>query len=399
MKNIINTERIPIKTWATDLDDGAIKQAKTLANLPFAFKHIAIMPDSHQGYGMPIGAVLATKNVVIPNAVGVDIGCGMCAVKTSLTHIDKEVLCLIVEDIKKSIPVGFNKHTSEQDYRLIPQLKNEESIEEADDTLFCGQTPIVHREFRNSLLQIGTLGGGNHFLEIQEGDDGHIWIMVHSGSRNLGKQVCDYYNKLAVELNNKYYSSVTKDMGLAFLPLDTDEAEMYLEEMNYCLEFALANRKLMKDRILECFNKHIETKELEFYNKCHNYATMENHYGENVLVHRKGATSAKSGEIGMIPGSQGSKSYIVEGLGNNESFSSCSHGAGRKMGRNEARESLNIDDEINVLNALGVIHNVTKQEDLDECPSAYKDIDVVMNNQNDLCKILVELTPLAVIKG
>jgi len=365
---IITTEKLPIKMWLEEIEDGAMTQIKNLANLPFAFKHIAIMPDSHQGYGMPIGGVLATKGVIIPNAVGVDIGCGMCAGKAGIVikGLSLEVLKKIMGEIRKVIQVGFNHQKEKQSIDLMPLLGELE-----DEKPFF---PIVVQEYEKARQSLGTLGGGNHFIEIQKGSDGYIWIMIHSGSRNLGKQVADHYNKLAVELNEKWYSSVDTKQELAFLPLDSEEGKAYIREMNYCVDFAFANRLLMMNR-------------------------MENHFGENVMVHRKGATLADKNTIGIIPGSQGTKSYIVKGKGNAESFNSCSHGAGRKMGRNEAEKTLNLEEEIKKLDDQGILHAIRGVKDLDEATGAYKDIDTVMENQKDLVEILVELTPLGVIKG
>jgi len=393
---ILNT-KIPLKIWTDDIEDGALEQAKHLTELPFAFKHIAIMPDTHQGYGMPIGGVMATKGVVVPNAVGVDIGCGMCAVKTSLTEIDTDTLKKIMGEIRKVVPVGFSRHKEKQNMDLMPTGNN------------IPEEGIVLKEWEKAQTQIGTLGGGNHFIEIQKGSDGHIWIMIHSGSRNLGLKIADYYNKLAIELNEKWYTGVPKQWELAHLPIDSEEGQDYLGEMNYAVEFALANRKLMMDRIKDIFEPYLDRSacvlELEWngfdemINIAHNYASLENHFGENVWVHRKGATLAREGTIGIIPGSQGTKSYIVKGLGNPESFESCSHGAGRLMSRKKACNELDLEKEIKMLNDKGVIHSIRGNNDLDEAPSAYKDISKVMENQKDLVEILVELTPLAVIKG
>ncbi|HUX61023.1 MAG TPA: RtcB family protein [Ignavibacteriaceae bacterium] len=389
MNRVVTTEKIPIKLWLNDIEDGAMNQAVNIAHLPFAFKHVAIMPDAHQGYGMPIGGVLATKGVIVPNAVGVDIGCGMCAVKTSLVNISKEHLKTIMGGIRKVVPVGFAHHDKDQDEKLMPK-----------DEIESDNSKIVCREYRNALRQIGTLGGGNHFIEIQRGNDGFIWVMIHSGSRNLGKQVADYYNKLAVKRNGEWHSVVPKEHELAFLPIQSYEAESYKKEMDYCVEFALANRKLMVENIKCCITDVIRN--VEFYdiiNIAHNYAKYEHHFGTNVIIHRKGATSAKKGELGIIPGSQGTKSYIVRGLGNTESFMSCSHGAGRKMGRKQAQRELSLEDEIKKMNNIGVIHGLRNVADLDEAAGAYKDIDIVMANQKDLVEILIELIPLAVIKG
>jgi len=395
---INNDNRIPIKMWLDDIEDGALEQAKNLANLPFAFKHVAIMPDSHQGYGMPIGGVLATKGVVIPNAVGVDIGCGMCAVKTSLTNIDTETLKKIMGEIRKAIPVGFNKHSKMQDGGLMPSFGLDISYE------------IINKEYENARKSLGTLGGGNHFIEIQKGDDGHIWIMIHSGSRNLGFKVAKHYNDLAKKLNEKWHTTVPKEDDLAFLPLDSEEGKAYIREMNYCVDYALANRKLMMERVVGCFRKalahetateitNLVDKKTGLINIAHNYAKMENHFGKNVMVHRKGATLASNNTIGIIPGSQGTKSYIVRGLGNTDSFTSCSHGAGRKMGRKQAEKTLDLEEQVKLLDDQGILHEIRGVKDLDEAPGAYKDIDVVMENQKDLVEVLVELTPLGVVKG
>jgi tRNA-splicing ligase RtcB len=389
MKKVISTEKLPIKMWLTEIEDKALEQAKTLANLPFTFKHVALMPDAHVGYGMPIGAVLATTDVVIPNAVGVDIGCGMIAVRTNLTEISKEQLIEIRTLIRKLIPVGFNHHKLMQDENLMPMWR------EFDDNSY-----IVSQEYFKALHQLGTLGGGNHFIEIQKGSDGYIWAMIHSGSRNIGLKVANYYNNIAKSENAKWYSKVEKESDLAFLPYGSSDAKRYLHEMNFCVDFALANRKLMMRRVQRAFISVIG--EIEFQheiNIAHNYAKVENHFGRNVMVHRKGATSAKLGELGIIPGSQGSSSYIVEGLGNPDSFQSCSHGAGRNMGRKEAIRSLDLDTELGKMKDMGILHGMRSAKDLDESVGAYKDIETVMDNQTDLVKAIVKLTPLAVIKG
>lgn len=386
MKKVISTERKPIKLWLTDLEDGALEQAKNLANLPFTFKHIPIMPDSHQGYGMPIGSILATQKVVVPNAVGVDIGCGMCAMRTSLQQIDTEALKKTLSIARTLIPLGFNWHEEAQDEALMPE--GAEDLE------------IVSRAYVKGTKQIGTLGGGNHFIELQQGSDGYVWIMIHSGSRALGYAVAKHYNKLAIQLNERYHSMVTKKMELAFLPIETTEAKEYMKEMDYCIQYALANRKLMMTRMVEALKMVVGDVDCEpIINKSHNFAAWEEHFGEKVLVHRKGATRAYKDELGMIPGSQGSSSYIVKGLGNLDSFMSCSHGAGRKLGRKQAQRELNLVDEIEHLNQKGVVHAIRHVSDLDEATGAYKDIDIVMENQKDLAEIVVKLRPLAVLKG
>jgi tRNA-splicing ligase RtcB len=378
---VIDTEKVPIKLWLDDIEDGALAQAKNLANHPFTFKWVAIMPDSHQGYGMPIGGVLATKEVIIPNAVGVDIGCGMSAAKTSLTNIDTDTIKSIMGEIRKVVPVGFNHHQEAQEWT---QFDNAPDL------------PIIQKELSSAKTQLGTLGGGNHFIEIQRGDDGHIWVMLHSGSRNFGLKTATEYHKKAQALCERWVSDIP-DKDLAFLPLDTQEGQEYLTAMNYCLEFAFANRALMMDRIMNIVSAITFGAEIDRVNIHHNYAIMEHHFGQNVLVHRKGATKATVGLRGIIPGSMGTHSYIVEGLGNPDSFESCSHGAGRRMGRKEAGRVLNLEEE--QAKMAGIVNGLRTVKDLDEAPGAYKDIDVVMENQKDLVKKVVELTPLASIKG
>lgn len=398
---IIQGEKTIIKSWCENPEQGAIDQMLNLAKLPFLGGHIAVMPDTHQGYGMPIGGILATKGVVIPNAVGVDIGCGMCAIKTSLTEIDTETLKKIMGEIRKQIPVGFKKHKENQDESLMPLLSSMSSP-------FGKKDLIIQQEYENARKQIGTLGGGNHFIEIQKGSDGHIWIMLHSGSRNLGLKIAEYYNRLAQELNEKWYTKVDNIWELAFLPIDSKEGQDYLQEMNYAVEFALANRKLMMERIIDIFKNNFanfaifdlnETDGDCILNIAHNYAKLENHFGKNVMIHRKGATLASDKTIGIIPGSQGSTSYIVKGKGNPESYMSCSHGAGRRMGRKQAVRELNFEAEKKLLDDQGILHSIRGKNDLEEAPSAYKNIETVMEEQKDLVDVLVKLTPLAVIKG
>jgi len=224
--------------------------------------------------------------------------------------------------------------------------------------------------------------------------------MIHSGSRNLGKQVAEYYNKIARNLNSRWHSSVPDNWELAYLPDDSIAGKQYLTEMKYCVNFALANRRLMMNRIINIFSKLPGViKFEEMINVAHNYASLENHFGENVWVHRKGATLAKEDTIGIIPGSQGTKSYIVKGKGNPDSFMSCSHGSGRMMSRSKAKEMLDLETEKKILDDQGIIHGIRTVKDLDEAPGAYKNIEEVMKNQEDLVEILVELTPIAVIKG
>lgn len=386
MKKVINSEKVPIKLWLDDIEPGALRQAKDIANMPFAFRHVAIMPDCHEGFGMPIGGVLATTDVIIPNAVGVDIGCGMCALQTNLTNIGRELLKSLVNDIRSLIPVGFKHHPHPVDLSKMPEVKH--------------NMPVIEREYKNATYQLGTLGGGNHFIEMQKGSDGYVWIMIHSGSRNLGKQVADHYFREALKLNEKEFKNLKNVRQLSFLPLDTKEGMNYLNEMNYCVDFAFANRKMMMSLVQFILEKSFKKIEFShFINIAHNYAGRELHFGKEVIVHRKGATSARAGEMGIIPGSQGTKSYLVVGKGNPESFQSCSHGAGRVMGRKEAQRKLDFNEEVKKLKDKDILHSVKNPRDLDEASGAYKNIETVMQNQSDLVEIALELEPLAVIKG
>ena len=381
----------PVKIWTDDVEESAMQQIENLCTLPFLFHHLAIMPDVHAGMGMPIGGVLACVDAVIPNAVGVDIGCGMCAVKTNwrVEDISADVLRKqIMRGIRERIPLGMDHHKERQDESYLPQGHDIDKL------------TVVKAQYISAQRQVGTLGGGNHFIVLQRDEHGMLWIMIHSGSRNLGKQVGDHYNKLAVMLNERWHSVVKPELRLAFLPLRTQEFNDYWAEMQYCVEFALCNRRLMMERIQEVIADALPGILFEpMINIAHNYAAWENHYGKNVIVHRKGATLAREGIIGIIPGSQGTASYIVEGLGNPDSFNSCSHGAGRLMSRTAAVKTLSLEDEVKKLDEQGIVHAIRSQRDLEEAAGAYKDIEQVINNELDLVKILTRLLPIAVIKG
>lgn len=380
-----------VKMWTTEIDDFAREQINNLASLPFVYHHIALMPDCHAGMGMPIGGVLPTKDVVIPNAVGVDIGCGMCAVKTNIRArrlTEKILRKVIMKGIRERIPLGEDKHKKMQDEKYLPTGFDLEKLH------------VVKSQYNSIHHQVGTLGGGNHFIELQHDEEGWLWIMIHSGSRNLGKQVGDFYNNKAKWNNELYYSKVEPDLMLPFLPLKTPDFKNYWDEMNYCVAFAKCNRNLMMERIKEVIVDALPLSEFEAtIDIAHNYAAFENHFGVNCIVHRKGAVRARAGEIGIIPGSQGTSSYIVEGLGNQDSFMSSSHGAGRLMSRKKAIMTLNLEDEIKKMDAKGIIHGMRNQKDLDEAASAYKDIDQVIALEADLVKVKTKLEPIAVIKG
>ncbi len=378
---VIQGEKVPIKIWTDSIEkieSDALDQAKDLAKLPFLFKHVAIMPDTHQGYGMPIGGVIATVDAIIPNAVGVDIGCGMKARRTNLKSISQENLRSILRDIKKEIPLGRDHHKIQQASKLW---------EKAPDT------PIINEQIDSAKYQLGTLGGGNHFIEIQKGDDGNIWIMLHSGSRNIGKRVCDYYNKIALDLNKQFYTGIPKD--LSFLPAGSSVASDYLKSMRFCMHFAEESRQIMVNKVSDIIKRYYPKMVFEeAIDTHHNYASLENHFGKNVYVHRKGAVLARG--LVIIPGSMGTKSYIAKGLEETESFCSCSHGAGRTMSRAKANELFTVEDR---RSQMGKTLYLGGRNDVDEVPLAYKNIDEVMENEKDLVTPVVMLRPLGVVKG
>jgi len=381
--------KLRVFNWCAkeSLDDTAMQQLKNISSLPFAFHHIAAMPDCHGGYGMPIGAILATSDVIIPNAVGVDIGCGMFACKTSIKvdEINIDVIKKILGRIREIIPVGMKHNKDNIDLSHLGEV---------------GELQIVSKEYKSACKQVGTLGGGNHFIELQKDEYGFLWFMLHSGSRNLGFKVAGHYNNVAKELNEKWHSKIPEKYDLAFLPEDSEEGQNYLYEMDYCLKFAKYNRELMAERIMEIITvENSITPEFKCIAIQHNYAAKESHFGRNVIVHRKGAVRARLGEIGIIAGSQGSCSYIVKGKGCEDSFQSCSHGAGRKMGRKQAINNLSFEDEVKHLNDAGIIHSIRNKADLDEATGAYKDIEIVIAAQSDLIDIVFKLTPIAVVKG
>lgn len=387
ISRVLTEAKLPVKMWLKTIESGALEQVLNLANLPFTYKHVALMPDAHQGYGMPIGGVLATRDVIIPNAVGVDIGCGMLAIKTGLQQVTHKQLESWVSLVRHRIPLGHKHHKQEQPVDFMP------SWEEFP--------PVVQLEFEKARTQLGTLGGGNHFIELQKGSDDKVYFMVHSGSRNLGKQVADFYNTKARELNERWHTKVPREYNLAFLPIENDVAQAYIQEMNYCIAFAEANRSMLIAQAVSCLeevlNQPIE--QLAAFSSTHNFARRERVDNIDVLVHRKGATSARKGEWVVIPGSQGARSFIGKGLGNRESFYSCSHGAGRRMGRKQAQKTLDLAHEQRHMDNLGIVHAINSVKALDEAPGAYKDIEEVMQLQADLVKVEVALTPMAVVKG
>lgn len=389
----ITLNGVTIDLWTRDLDSLAWQQITNISKLPFIHHHVSLMADGHGGTGVPIGCVLPVKGVVIPNAIGTDCGCGMRAVKSDIKVADITTDVLrksIMRGIRKQIPVGDYVHKVDQSVDYLPQEWNMENL----------PTLLSNNGIKKILRQIGTLGGGNHFIELQKDEEGYLWVMIHSGSRGLGGKLHQEYNQIAKNLNRKYFSVVPEEADLAFLPQSSAEFRMFWYEMNYCLEWAKCNRKLMMDRIIDVIRESFPNANFdEPIDIHHNYASTEEHYGKQCIVHRKGAAPAREGEIGIIPGSMGTCSYIVRGLGKEESFQSSSHGAGRAMSRSEAVATLDMKHEIEMLENQNIVHSIRNKNDLEEATSAYKNIDVVMSNQKDLVEIVTKLLPIAVIKG
>ena len=407
---------VPVKSWCENCEEGAVKQAENLAKHPVVFGHVALMPDAHQGYGMPIGGVIATDNAVIPAAVGVDIGCGMIATETDIPaerFADMSFRRAFQEKLKECIPVGEGvSHREKQSW---------EGFEEYADNNGARSNLWPSKLDR---MNLGTLGGGNHFIELQKTtpldgthdgahgvrplpDGSRIWLMIHSGSRNLGKRIEEHYHKIANRLCTRFRVPLA-DPNLAFLPIEEQDGHNYFTDMLFALRYAKENRRRMMEAMKETVAEFVpEVDFLRTIDIHHNYAACEEHFGKKVFVHRKGATSAKMDEIGIIPGSMGTASYIVRGLGNPGSFMSCSHGAGRRMSRIAASTTLTVEECDRAMNGI-VCERWHKYRgfgkakgrlDLSEAPQAYKDIESVIDSERDLVEPLVRLVPLASLKG
>lgn len=386
MPNIIRPfEAKPIYVWTDEMESEAETQLRNISRLPFVYHHVAAMPDVHYGKGATVGSVLALDKAVIPAAVGVDIGCGMAAVKTNLTSHsfgDGQVATLR-HSIERGVPVGFNSHQKMND-TVLEELRRFNDVRRMEMS-------EKHRK------QLGTLGGGNHFIELCTDENDTVWIMLHSGSRNLGKELAEVHIKRAQEIASKYFVPLP-DKDLAFLAEGTHEFNNYIEDVEYAQEYAFSNRKVMLMEVIRNMRAMFPEFALqgEIINCHHNYISRENHFGRNVIVTRKGAIRARQGELGIIPGSMGTRSYIVEGLGNRDSFHSCSHGAGRRMSRAKARKTFTVEDLAEQTKGV----ECRKDADvIDEIPGAYKDVDQVMRNQQDLVKAVAVLKQFLCIKG
>lgn len=383
-----------------EIEAEALQQIKNTASVPFLFKHVAVMPDTHYGKGSTVGTVLPTKGAIIPAAVGVDIGCGMIAVKTNLTREQLGDLSKIRHSIERSIPMSagkFNNSITESAKKRIEQLEGE----------CCGDEDMRGRNYydkfsKNWRESLGTLGGGNHFIEICLDETDTVWVTLHSGSRGVGNAIGNHYIKIAQEICERMFITLP-DQDLAYLVEGSAAFDDYIRDMHWAQRFAQFNRDEMMDRVLKDIsfavygeNGHQKDFEIERINSHHNFTQEEEHMGHKVWITRKGAIKASEGFKMMIPGSMGTKSYIVSGLGNKMSFCSAPHGAGRRFSRSKARQNFTMEDFDKAM--VGIEHRRTDIL-IDEIPAAYKDIDHVMENAKELVKIDVILRQILNVKG
>ena len=383
----VKGKNVDIHLWAraTEVESAALDQLRNIAALPWVFHHVAAMADVHLGAGATVGSVIAMKGAVSPAAVGVDIGCGMGAVPTNLTAADlPDSLHALRTAIEARIPVGFSMHEEEAGAEAGAALWEE----------FPTLTDKVQGLFRRARMQLGTLGGGNHFIELCLDGQDNVWLMLHSGSRNIGKELAEIHMARAKKLA---HNRDIPDRDLSVFLAGTEEMKAYRRDLFWAQRYARVNREVMVDLAVGVLRRHfprLTTGEAIFCH--HNYVAEEHHYGQDVLVTRKGAIRAGAGELGIIPGSMGTRSYIVRGLGNAESFESASHGAGRRMSRGEAKRRFTLKD------LLQQTEGVECRKDggvLDEIPGAYKSIEKVMEDQRDLVEVVAELKQVMCIKG
>lgn len=392
------------KSWTKGVyfDENARQQVSNIARMPFVFRHPAIMPDVHVGIGATVGSVVATKDAIMPASVGVDIGCGMMAMKTSL-RADQlpDNLAHLRSQIERTVPhgrTGNGKAGADKGaHKNVPNsvISRWKGLEDRYEKL-VERHPKA--KSHNSIAHLGTLGSGNHFIEVCLDESDNVWIMLHSGSRGLGNRIGQYFIEKAKEEMQRYHIGLV-DKDLAYLVKDTEIFDDYVYALDLAQDFALENRKSMMERILNVMREVIPTPfslEKEAVNCHHNYVAMENHFGTNVLVTRKGAVRAREGDLGIIPGSMGARSYIVRGLGNKDSFCSCSHGAGRVMSRSQAKKEITLDEHVK---AMSGIEARTDKDVIDESPRAYKNIDAVMAAQSDLVSIVHTIRQVLNVKG
>ena len=397
----LSTSRVPVKIWTDDVDPKALDQLLNTANLPIVGPHIAAMPDVHVGIGATVGSVIPTQAAIIPAAVGVDIGCGMNAVRLSLNARDlPDNLKAIRTAIEKSVPVGFNQH----EFSKIKGAAIEKSARQLSPRLdgimakHTGLTKMTKNWQRHWLCQVGTLGGGNHFIEICLDEAEQVWIMLHSGSRGTGNIIGRYFINAAQADMRRHQTALPSDRDLCYFSEGSELFDDYVEAMYWAQDYALVNRAVMMDAVLAAIRPHVPSFSItsEAINCHHNYVSEESHFGQDLFITRKGAISAQAGQLGIIPGSMGAKAFIVRGLGNAQSFCSCSHGAGRKLSRTAAKNKFTSHD---LAEQTAGIECRKDDAVIDEIPAAYKNIDVVMANQTDLVEIVHTLRQVVCVKG
>lgn len=396
IKQVITEGDKPVKVWTDELDERSRTQLVNLSKLPFIHRHVAAMPDVHTGIGATIGSVIATDRAIIPAAVGVDIGCGMAAARTSLgaDRLDERALKKVFDQISRDVPVGRSQHT---DARALTEAATPFATPLAALTEKHPQLLKAFGRFSNWINQIGTLGGGNHFIEVCLDESDRMWIMLHSGSRGIGNAIGHYFIELARRDMERWMIQLP-DRDLAYLPEGTEHFDDYVAAVSWAQAYARTNREQMMALVLAALSRHLPPFSVtEAVVNCHhNYVEREHHFGSDVWVTRKGAIRAREGDLGIIPGSMGARSYIVRGKGNPESFCSSAHGAGRRMSRTAAEKLFTPADL--AAQTQGVICRKDKGV-LDEIPGAYKDIDQVMANQSDLVEVVHTLKQVVCVKG
>ncbi|MBG5893732.1 RtcB family protein [Providencia hangzhouensis] len=400
---LIQENGVPVKMWTNGVpvDPKAVTQLQNTAKMPFIFKHLAVMPDVHVGKGSTIGSVIPTKGAIIPAAVGVDIGCGMIAVKTSLTASDlPDSLQNIRFAIESAVPHGRTTHRHGRDkgaWHRTPDIVDTHWAHlDEEFKRICDKYPKLRGT--NHYNHLGTLGTGNHFIELCLDEQDRVWVMLHSGSRGVGNAIGNLFITLAQKDMQQHIANLP-DRDLAYFEEGSVHFNDYMEAVGWAQDFARHNREVMMHRVLEALSREIPKPfitEQEAVNCHHNYVQKEQHFGEEVLVTRKGAVSARKGQMGIIPGSMGAKSFIVRGLGDEESFCSCSHGAGRVMSRTEAKKRFSVSDQ-----KMATVHVECRKDSdvIDEIPMAYKDIDAVMAAQSSLVEIVHTLRQVVCVKG
>jgi len=394
--------RVPIKAWTrgVPVEESALRQLRNVAAMPFIHQWVAVMPDVHWGIGATVGSVIPTVGAVIPAAVGVDIGCGMMAVQTTLTANDlPESLREVRAAIEQAVPHGISFRGRDKGSWGEAPAPAEEAwagLKPRFDAIVA-KHPTIRQS--NNLKQLGTLGTGNHFIEVCLDEADRLWLMLHSGSRGVGNKIGTYFIELAKKDMRQWLVNLP-DKDLAYFPEGTEHFAEYVEAVEWAQDFAMTNRRLMMAAVLRAVRSAPGIPPFEAgavaVNCHHNYVARERHYGRDVLVTRKGAVRARAGDLGIIPGSMGARSYIVRGRGNPEAFDSCSHGAGRAMSRAEAKRRFTVADHAA---ATAGIECRKDADVIDETPAAYKSIDAVMEAQRDLVEVLHTLRQVVCVKG